>query len=428
MIVLLVLGLVFVVAAILGTPIAIALGLGCIAVAGHWGIPGFLVAQKTLNGMDSFPLLAIPFFMLAAALMNAGGITPRVIDVLANAAGRVRGSSALVNVGANVFLSGLSGSSVADCAATGALMIPEMRRDGFSGGFAAAFTSGCALMGGIFPPAIALVIYGVVAQVSITRLFLGGYIPGLILAGTLAAYVTFVAHRRQIPARGRMMSWGALGQSLLRSGWALSTPILLIVGIEKGVFTVTELGAVLVAYATFIGVFIHRELRWSQFPPMLIEAGLQTANVMLVVGISSFVAYLIVVFGVPQTLSEVLHDVQLGRIGFLLLVNIVFLVAGMFLDSTPATLILVPIFLPAATSFGVDPVHFGLIVCTNLMIGLIHPPLGLNLLITRSIAKVPMRDVIWESLPIIGLLLADLAVITFVPPTVLWLPSALGFK
>jgi tripartite ATP-independent transporter DctM subunit len=426
MIVLMVLALVFFGAAMLAMPIAIAMGLGSAVVAAGWDIPGFLIAQKTLNGDDSFTLLAIPFFMLAARIMNAGGITPRVVDVFANAAGRIRGSSALVNVGANIFLAGISGSSVADCAATGSLLIPEMKREGYSGGFAAAFTSGCALLGGICGPAIALIIYGIVAQVSITRLLLAGYLPGLLLAATLGSYVMSVAYKKKIPARGRAKSWGVIGQSFLKSGWAISTPLLLIVGIRTGVFTVTELGAVLVLYAIFVGWLIHRELKWKEIPNMLVEAGLQTANVMLVVGVSSFIAYLIVIFGVPDTLQAVLHGANMNRVEFLLLVNLVFLVAGMFLDSTPATLILVPIFLPAAVSFGVDPIHFGLVICLNLMIGLIHPPLGLNLLITRQIAQVPMKEVIWESLPIVGLLLLVLAIITFVPEVALWLPNKLG--
>jgi tripartite ATP-independent transporter DctM subunit len=426
MIVLLVLALVFVGAALLAMPIAIAMGLGSAVVAAGWDIPGFLIAQKTLNGVDSFTLLAIPFFMLAARIMNAGGITPRVVDAFANAAGRIRGSSALVNVGANVFLAGISGSSVADCAATGSLLIPEMKRDGYTGAFSAAFTSGCALLGGICGPAIPLIIYGIVAQVSITRLLLAGYLPGIFLAATLSAYVLSFAYRKKIPARGRAQSWSVIGRSFLKSGWAISTPLLLIVGIRTGVFTVTELGAVLVIYAIFVGWIIHRELDWKELPHMLVEAGLQTANVMLVVGISSFIAYLIVIFGIPDTLQSMLHNAHLNRIAFLLLVNLIFLVAGMFLDSTPATLILVPIFLPAAISYGVDPVHFGLVICLNLMIGLIHPPLGLNLLITRQIAQVPMKAVIWASLPIVGLLLLVLVTITFVPEISLWLPNQLG--
>ncbi|MBN9549129.1 MAG: TRAP transporter large permease, partial [Alphaproteobacteria bacterium] len=241
----------------------------------------------------------------------------------------------------------------------------------------------------------------------------------------LIAYVTSYARRHQLPARGRP-SWGVIGRQFKGSAWALSMPLLLVVGAKGGLFTVTELGAVLVLYAIFIGWVIHREFSWRQFPELLTDAGLQTANIMLVVAVSSFIAYLVVVHGIPADIQSLLHNADLSPWEFLLLVNVVFLVAGMFLDSTPATIILVPIFLPAAKSFGVDPTHFGLVVVLNLMVGLIHPPLGLNLLITQSIAKVPMREVIWASLPIVAIVLAVLLIITFVPQTVLWLPGVMG--
>jgi tripartite ATP-independent transporter DctM subunit len=422
---LLVLSVTFLVLALLAVPVAVALGLAALLVIAIWDMPGFILAQKMVNGIDSFPLLAVPFFILAASVMNSGGITTRVVDLFSSALGRIRGSSGVVNVGTNVFLAGISGSSVADASASGALLIPEMRKEGYSGGFAAALTAGAAVIGPIIPPSIPLVIYGVIAQVSITKLFVGAYVPGVLIAVALICYVISYARRHGLPARGRP-SWGVIGKQFKGSAWALSMPLLLIVGAKGGLFTVTELGAVLVLYAIFIGWVIHREFRWRQFPGLLADAGLQTANIMLVVAVSSFIAYLVVVHGIPADIQKLLHNADLSQVEFLLLVNVVFLVAGMFLDSTPATIILVPIFLPAAKSFGVDPTHFGLVVVLNLMVGLIHPPLGLNLLITQSIAKVPMRDVIWASLPIIGIVLTVLLVITFFPQTVLWLPGLMG--
>lgn len=420
-----VLSAVFLGLTLLAVPIAIALGVAALIIIGIWGMPGFILAQKMVNGIDSFPLLAVPFFILAASVMNSGGITTRVVDLFSSALGRIRGSSGVVNVGTNVFLAGISGSAVADASASGALLIPEMRKEGYSGGFAAALTAGAAVIGPIIPPSIPLVIYGVIAQVSITKLFVGAYIPGLLIASALITYVILYAKKHNLPARGRR-PWGVIGKQFKGSVWALSMPLLLIVGAKGGLFTVTELGAVLVLYAIFVGWIIHREFKWRQFPNMLTEAGLQTANIMLVVAVSSFIAYLVVVHGIPRDIQNLLHGADLSPWEFLLIVNLVFLVAGMFLDSTPATIILVPIFLPAATSFGIDPTHFGLVIVLNLMVGLIHPPLGLNLLITQSIAKVPMRDVVWASLPIVGIVLAVLLVITFVPQTVLWLPNAMG--
>lgn len=420
-----VLSAVFFVLTLLSVPIAVAMGVAALVIVALWGTPGVLLAQKLVNGIDSFPLLAIPFFILSAAIMNSGGVTTRVIDLFASALGRVRGSSGVVNVGTNVFLSGISGSSVADAAASGALLIPEMKKEGYSPAFAAAFTAGAAVLGPIIPPSIPLVIYGVIAQVSIMKLFVGAYIPGFIIAAALIAYVTYVARRKRLAARGSI-AWTEIGRKFRVSLWALSMPLLLALGAKGGLFTVTELGAVLVFYALFAGWAIHREFQWRQFPGMLTDAALQTANIMLIVGISSFVAYLIVVNGIPRDIQAHLQSADLGPHGFLLLVNIIFLVAGIFLDSTPATIILVPIFLPAALAYGIDPVHFGLVVVLNLMIGLIHPPIGLNLLITQSISRAPMGQVVRESLPIIAIILAVLLLITYVPATVLWLPNALG--
>jgi tripartite ATP-independent transporter DctM subunit len=427
MLMLLVLSVIFFTLTFLAVPIAISMGVAALAVTVLWGSPGFLFAQKAVNGMDSFPLLAIPFFILAASIMNSGGVTTRVIDLFANALGRVRGSSGVVNVGTNVFLSGISGSAVADAAASGALLIPEMKKDGYSGSFAAAFTAGAAVLGPIIPPSIPLVIYGVIAQVSILRLFVGAYVPGFIIAAALVIYVMMVAKKGHLAARGRT-PWSVLGQKLRVSAWALSMPLLLMLGAKGGLFTVTELGAVLVFYALFVGWVIHREFKWQELPGMLTDAGLQTANIMLVVGISSFIAYLIVIHGVPREIQDALHASDLSKTEFLLIVNVIFLLAGVFLDSTPATIILVPIFLPTALSYGVDPTHFGLVVVLNLMIGLIHPPIGLNLLITQSIAQVPMKAVVRDSLPIIGIILVVLLVITYVPQTVLWLPDAMGVR
>jgi tripartite ATP-independent transporter DctM subunit len=416
---------IFLVLMMLAVPIAISLGVASAVVVLIWGMPGFVLAQKMVNGVDSFPLLAVPFFILAAAVMNSGGITTRVVDLFSTILGRVRGSSGVVNVGTNVFLAGISGSAVADASASGALLIPEMRKEGYSGGFAAALTAGAAVIGPILPPSIPLVIYGVIAQVSIAKLFIGGYVPALMIAAALVVYVVFYARRQNLPARGRK-PWGVIATQFKGCVWALSMPLLLIIGARGGFFTVTEIGAVLVLYAIFIGWIVHQEFKWGRFPGMLVEAGLQTANIMLVVAVSSFVAYLTVVHGIPEDIKDLLQAADLSRIEFLLLVNVIFLIAGMFLDSTPATIILVPIFLPASHAFGIDPVHFGLVVVLNLMIGLVHPPMGLNLLITQSIAKVPMRDVVWASLPIVGIILAVLLIITFVPATVLWLPHVLG--
>lgn len=425
MLMLLTLALVLFLLMFLAVPIAVALGLASVVVLLIWGTPGFVLAQKMVNGVDSFPLLAVPFFILAAAIMNSGGITTRIVDLLGSAMGRLRGSSGQVNIGTNLFLAGISGSSVADASATGALLIPEMKKEGYTGAFAAALTATAALLGPILPPSIPLIIYGVIAEVSIVKLFIGGYIPALMIVVALAIFVDRHARKHDLPRRGRQ-SAAVIWQKFRVSVWAMSMPILLIVGARGGFFTVTEIGAVLVVYAIFVGWVIHREFRWGNLPSILKEAGMQTANIMFVVAASSFVAYLMVVHGVPKDLSRWIQEAQLSPVAFLLMINVVLLVAGAFLDSTPATIIIVPIVLPSAVALGIDPVHFGLIVVVNLMIGLIHPPMGLNLLITQSIAKEPMGAILKDSIPLLGIMLVILMAVTFIPATVLWLPKALG--
>ena len=425
MLMLLTLALVLFLLMFLAVPIAVALGLASVVVLLIWGTPGFVLAQKMVNGVDSFPLLAVPFFILAAAIMNSGGITTRIVDLLGSAMGRLRGSSGQVNIGTNLFLAGISGSSVADASATGALLIPEMKKEGYTGAFAAALTATAALLGPILPPSIPLIIYGVIAEVSIVKLFIGGYVPALMIVVALAIFVDRYARKHDLPRRGRQ-SAAVIWQKFRVSVWAMSMPILLIVGARGGFFTVTEIGAVLVVYAIFVGWVIHREFRWGNLPSILKEAGMQTANIMFVVAASSFVAYLMVVHGVPKDLSRWIQEAQLSPVAFLLMINLVLLIAGAFLDSTPATIIIVPIVLPSAVALGIDPVHFGLIVVVNLMIGLIHPPMGLNLLITQSIAKEPMGAILKDSIPLLGIMLVILMAVTFIPATVLWLPKVLG--
>ncbi|MCL4067576.1 TRAP transporter large permease [Pseudomonas sp. GX19020] len=425
MLMLLTLALVLFALMFLAVPIAISLGIASLVIILIWDTPGFVLAQKMLNGIDSFPLLAVPFFILAASIMNAGGITTRIVDLLGSAMGRLRGSSGQVNIGTNLFLAGISGSSVADASATGALLIPEMKKEGYSGAFAAALTATAALLGPILPPSIPLVIYGVIAEVSIVKLFIGGYVPALMIVVALVIFVNHHAKKHDLPRRGRQ-GGAVIWQKFRVSVWAMSMPILLIIGARGGYFTITEIGAVLVVYAIFVGWVIHREFRWGKLPAILTDAGMQTANIMLVVATSSFVAYLMVVHGVPKDLSRWIQEAQLSPVVFLLLINLILLIAGAFLDSTPATIIIVPIVLPSAIALGIDPVHFGLVVVVNLMIGLIHPPMGLNLLITQSIAKEPMGAILKESLPLLGIMLVILMLVTFVPATVLWLPKVMG--
>lgn len=387
--------------------------------------PLWLIAQKMVNGMDSFTLLAIPFFILAAEIMNASGSSRRIVDVFNGIFGRMPGGLAQVNVGTNMFLAGISGSAIADATATGSMLIPEMKKRGYPRSFSAAITAAAAICGPIIPPSIPLVIYGVIAKVSILKLFVAGYLPGLLIVLVLMFYVNYVAKKEGFPKEPKI-TIKELGARARNGIWDLAIPVLIVVGILAGVFTVTELGAVLIVYALLIGLFVRRELSLAALPKMIKESALGSANIMIVVGASSIIAYILVIHNVPTLLPNFILNVTENPILILLLVNVVFLIAGMFLDSTPATVILVPIFLPLMESIGVDPVHFGIIVTFNSMLGLLTPPVALNLFATSAIAEVPILDSFKSALPMLILLFTLLLLITYIPMISLGIPKLFG--
>jgi tripartite ATP-independent transporter DctM subunit len=356
--------------------------------------------------------------------MNAGTITDRVIHVFNGVLGRMRGGLGMVNVGVNIFLAGISGSAVADATATGSILIPAMKRDGYPGAFAAGLTAAAAVCGPIIPPSIPMVIYGIVAHVSILKLFLAGYVPGLMLGGLLLAYTWYIARKRGYPTQPKV-GLHEIASRVRRGIWALIMPVILVAGILLGVFTVTELGAVLVIYAILVSGIIYRDLPLRGMPQILLQVGLDSGNIMFIVCTSTILAYLITIHQIPSLIVGNILSVTHSKVAFFLMLNLILLIAGTFLDSTPATIILVPIFLPIAKALGIDSVHLGLVVVFNLMIGTVHPPVGLNLYVTSKIANEPIWPVIVELIPMYAILIAILAFITFVPGPMLWLPSLL---
>jgi tripartite ATP-independent transporter DctM subunit len=410
---------------LLSVPVAFALGLACIIVMILWpGTPFILIAQKPLNGMDSLPLLAIPFFLLASGIMNAGGLTDRVISVFNGIVGPIRGGLAMVNVAVNIFFAGISGSAVADATATGSILIPAMKRNGYPGPFAAGLTAAAAACGPVIPPSIVLIVYGVVAHVSIFRLFLAGYFPGLLLAALLVTYVWYTATKRHYPKQPRV-GLREVSKRVRVGFWALTMPIGLVLGILFGVFTVVELGAVLVVYAILVGL-MYRQLPLRAMPQILLQVGLDAANIMFIVGVSSLLAYLIALNRIPDLILADVLSFTHNKTLFLTAVNLILLVAGTFLDSTPATIILVPIFLPIAKELGVDLIHFGIVFVFNLCIGTVHPPVGLNLYVTSSIARETIGKVIVELVPMYLLMFVVLILITYFPEPIFWLPNLLA--
>lgn len=386
------------------------------------GIPLEVVAQLFLSGLDSFLLLAVGFFFLAGELMNRGGVTRRIIDFASACVGHVRGGLGHVNVVSSIFFSGISGSAVADTAAVGSVLIPAMERSGFSRGFAAAITQTSSVIGPIIPPSIPMIVYAVLAQQSVGEMFLAGIVPGLVVGLCLMVVVYVISRRRNYPA-AKWQGFRAILRAGLSAAVALLTPVIILGGILGGVMTATEAGAVAAAYAFLAGKFWFGELTWRQCGTALVEAAKGTSTVLVIVGASSIFAWIVADLKISTMASELIFSVTEDPFMVLVLVMIFTLVIGLFMDPLAGLVIIVPVFLPAMETIGVDPIHFGVLVVLNLMIGLTTPPVGYLIYLSAYIAKEKPEVVIRESLPFLGALIAALLICLAVPAVVLTLPA-----
>lgn len=389
------------------------------------GIPLEVLTQLFVNGMDNFVLLAIVFFFLAGELMNRGGITRRIVDFASGVVGPVRGGLGHVNVVSSVFFSGVSGSAVADTAAVGTVMVPAMVRKGYSPGFAAAITQTSSVIGPIIPPSIPMVVYAVLAEASVGKMFLAGVVPGLLVGACLMAAVYVISRRRGYPREPRV----AL-RTVLRRGVdaavALGTPIIVVGGILGGVFTATEAGAAAVLYSFLAGRFVYRELAWHDVGAALVRAAMGTATVMVIVGASAIFAWIVADLKVNRMVAEYIFALSRDPLVVLLCINVFVLLVGLFLDPLAALVILVPIFLPAAVEIGIDPIQLGVVMVLNLMIGLCTPPVGYLIYLSADIAGTRAEEVIRESLPFLAALFVALVACIVAPPLTLMLPGLVG--
>ncbi len=386
-----------------------------------------LVAEQVLNGLyNSYVLLAVPLFIFAANIMNSGTISERLFAFAHVLVGRVRGGLAHVDIIVSVIFSGMSGSAIADAAGPGIVSIRMMTKHGYSPAFAGAITAASATIGPIIPPSIPLVIYAMVSDTSVGALFLGGVIPGLLMAVSLMVGVQLVAKRRNLP-RSEALPPKELPRVLVRGLLPLSLPVVLLGGIYSGAFTPTEAAAVAALYALFLAGVVYGALSWQRLYQILIESSKSSASVTLIVASAFFINYAFAAENVPTMLAAWLGRFQLSPLEFLLGVNLLFLVLGCFLDTSIMLLVLVPMLLPAARALGVDLVHFGVMVVVNMMIGMVTPPFGMLLFVINALAGVPLKAMIRESWVFIGVLIVALLVITLVPQTVLWLPQTLGY-
>jgi C4-dicarboxylate transporter DctM subunit len=415
--------IIFVVLLAIGAPVAVAMGLtGAIAVTMLDEIPLEVIAQRFVTGVDSFPLLAVPFFILAGALMNTGGTTQRLVRLANVLVGRFTGGLGHVNVVSNMIMAGMSGSAAADAAGTGSVLIPAMARAGYSRPFAAALTAAASTIGPIIPPSIPFVVFGVLASVSIGRLFLGGAIPGLLMGLYLMAAVYIIARRRGY-ARGAKPTGGEVWTAFRDALPALMLPAIIVWGIAGGVVTPTEASVLAVLYALFLGTVVYRELSWDSTFAIFGEAAMTTATVMFIVAASALLAWVLTREQAGPQLVRLVTSVSTDPFIVLLVLNVILLILGCFLETLSLMILLVPVLMPLIKTLGIDPVHFGVMFTLNLMIGLITPPVGMSMFITCRIAGIQVAEFAREIWPFVIALVAVLLVVTYFPSVVLFLPN-----
>jgi len=398
----------------------------CLFVSSIWymainGIPLMIAAQRVAAGADSFPLLALSFFILAGSLMNSAGITAKIFDFTDKLVGHFHGGLGHANVLASVIFSGMSGSAVADTGGLGAIELKAMKDAGYDEDFALAVTGASSIIGPIVPPSVPAVVLGVAANISIGRLFMGGVVPGLLMAGTLCVMIVYFSKKRGYPKGDHFSPWAAV-LALKNGFFPLLTPVILIGGIISGIFTPTEAAIVAVVYALLLGIVYHA-LTMKNLPSIFIDAIGTTVNVLFIIASSTLFAWLLTTAQVPQQLSQAFLDMVSNKYVALLIINVILLFAGCFLDTAAAIVIFIPIFMPIILSYHIDPVHFGIMMILNLMLGLMTPPVGMVLFVLSSVSKVSFEQIAKAIWPFVLALFAVLVLIIFVPEIVTFLPN-----
>lgn len=411
---------------LIGVPVAYALGLASIVGAIWMGLPLEVIMLKTSDGMDDFPLLAIPFFILAGAIMAEGGMAERIINLAKVFVGFIRGGLALVNILASTLFGCLSGSSVADTASIGSVMVPQMIKAGYPRLFAVNVTISGSLQPLLIPPSHNMVIYSLAAggSVSVAHLFIGGIIPGVLMGVSLMALCLIVAHRKKFP-KGEAVSPGEALRIAIDSIWGLVTVIIILGGILSGIFTPTESAAVACVWAFLVTMFIYRSYKWVELPLLIAKVVRTTGMVMMMIGFSVAFGYMMAIMRVPALAAEMFAAIANDKYTFLLYVNILLLFLGTFMDLAPMLLICTPIFMPLLAKYGIDPVHFGIVMIFNLGIGLLTPPVGPTLAVGCAIGKVSMEAVSKSIMLFYIPMLIVLMLVTYIPALTLWLPRLL---
>jgi len=422
--VVLVLGFLFF--ALLGLPIFISMGLAAVVYCAiFWSSSTFTtIASEMVEFLNNFAFLAVPFFFLAGDLMNAGGITRRLVDFSTALIGHIRGGLSHVNIIASMIFSGVSGSAVADTSAVGSILIPAMKKEGYPGAYAAAVTAASSTIGPVIPPSIPLVVYGLLTEESIGRLFLAGAIPGTLMGLYLIAASYILSRRRGYPARPRA-SLRQMVKSALDAAAALVMPLIIVVGIVSGMVTPTEAGVLAVAYALVIGLFVYRELNWRELPRYFARSVISSAYVMAIIAAAGIFSHLVAEMRAGQMLAELFASMGQSKWLLLIVINLFFLIWGCLLEPMTALVVVVPMLMPLVKAAGIDPIHFGVVIVLNLMIALITPPVGVVLYLATSLSEEKFQAVVRETPAFLIALLLALACVTFIPQLSLWLPGVL---
>ena len=414
---------------ILGLPIAFALmiapGLSLLFDGQHSMFP--MLLMRMYNGMDSFPLMAIPYFILAGEVMNRGGITTRLVRLSQALIGHLRGGLAHVNILSSILFAGLSGSAVADTSAIGSMLIPAMEKNGYTKRFAAAVTAASSVIGPIIPPSGIMIIYAFVMNVSVAALFAAGLVPGLLVGFSLMAMTVYLSKKRDYPVASQRASLNEVALSFKGAILPLLTPIIILGGILAGIFTPTEAAAIAAGYAIIISVIVLRTLKLNDIPKVLFSAALSSGMILFLVGASTAFATLVSLTGTASKAMEIMNSISQNPLVLLFLVNLLLFFVGMFLDAGPAILILGPVLGPTFVAMGVDPIHFAIIMCVNLTVGLATPPVGLVLFVASGITKIPIFTIGKAMLPFIAVHIFIIFLITYFPSVPMTLPKIFGF-
>jgi len=409
---------------VLGIPVAAAIGISSAVYVlfGATTLQPVAIAQMTVSGANQYILLAIPFFILAGELMNAGGITKRLVDFAQSAVGSLRGGLAYVVVIVNMIMAGVSGAAIADAAAVGSVMIPGMVKSGYRRGFAAAINAAAATVGPVIPPSVGFIIYASLANVSVGKLFLAGAIPGFIMCVYLLAACYIVARNAKMP-KGRRSSTKELLKGLWYALLAILMPVIVLGSIISAVVTPTEAGVIAVLYSLILGVFVYRELHIRQIGPILAKAAKQTSVIMFIIASAKAFGWLLTYMGAPELMLNGFMSISQKPWTFLLVLNVAIIIFGCFMEGGSLMIILTPLLIPVLKAYGIDPIHFGVVFQLNIMIGLLTPPIGMLLYVIMGISGINMQEILKDLWPFLIALILVLILITYIPAITMFLPN-----